>query len=633
MTTNALRRGLVVVIVAIITLAFQHAVQADQCRLSCTSGHPVCSMQAMAAAKGCLQDCAADPTNKQCKLSCMTSFRDTRKACRASRTDCMTNCPAVPSVSGDACTGDCGSVGKSCFGGTFDDGKRCVDNCISGVGPGAELATCLTRCAAALRGSGAACLAHLQGCLAECSGPVSGACFDTIAMQCTTEACGPDQPCTQPNQFCSPRCSTTPPSGVCFNSSSMECTQVACSSAQPCPSEKQSCVPECPILPPTGRCVDPATNQCTDQPCGPGRRCAAENLKCTLQCPPPPPPPTQAPPCSAVPCGGQCVINPPCPNGEPCSKRPSFPGQCAIDASGACQCVPASPPPTPTRPVRPTPTPQCADVPCGGRCLISVPCPNGEPCPEAPVRIGQCTSDSSTGTCQCVPFVPPTQPPKPTPTPQCSGLTCGGACLLAPNCPNGTVCPDFVVRGECRTDSAGECQCVPAMPPTPKPTPQTTPKCATDADCADNSGCTADRCVEGRCEHACLCVRAADASCCPGPAAFCVRPCGADAAGSCGGACPFGTTCESQPNTATGCGCVSEEGGPCGGNILNPRPVCADGLVCKQVLPDIVGVCVKPQTNCIPFFAPGCSQTSDCCEPCGHAPCAVCIGGTCVGAP
>jgi hypothetical protein len=197
------------------------------------------------------------------------------------------------------------------------------------------------------------------------------------------------------------------------------------------------------------------------------------------------------------------------------------------------------------------------------------------------------------------------------------------------------------------------------------------PPCHTDADCDDGNPCTADRCVNGMCEHACVCLDGTGAvSCCPGPAALCVRPCGmdangvcggvcpaanevctasgttcactpippscgADAAGVCGGTCPTGATCESLPTAATPtCRCVSGLGGPCGGFVFPPPPVCAPGLVCQQTNPDVPGVCVNP--TCVPFSANGCTQTSDCCEPCTvlqRAPCAVCLQGQCVGTP
>jgi hypothetical protein len=198
-----------------------------------------------------------------------------------------------------------------------------------------------------------------------------------------------------------------------------------------------------------------------------------------------------------------------------------------------------------------------------------------------------------------------------------------------------------------------------------------TPPCSTDADCDDGNPCTADRCVNGTCEHACVCLDASGApNCCPGPATLCARPCGkdtdgvcggtcsapdevcapsggtcactpipppcgADAGGMCGGTCPTGATCESLPTAASPtCRCVSGLGGPCGGNISALPPVCDPGLVCQQTNPDVTGVCV--QATCIPFFANGCTQTSDCCEPCtvlNRAPCAVCLDGQCVGTP
>jgi hypothetical protein len=279
----------------------------------------------------------------------------------------------------------------------------------------------------------------------------------------------------------------------------------------------------------------------------------------------------------------------------------------------------------------PAPTPQCSGTSCGGPCVLSPPCPSAGPCPEIVSRLGQCAPDA-TGTCRCVlPTPEPTRTPPLTPTPECSSVPCGGHCVIVPPCPPGGACPDFVLQGECRDDSSGACQCMPTSAPTQTPVPT----CATDADCDDHEACTVDHCVNATCEHACICVTAAGApACCPGPAALCVRPCGGDASGACGGICPTGATCESLPTAPTFCACVSDVGGPCSGNIFAPPPVCAPGLVCQQSLPDITGVCVKP--NCIPFFTAGCSQTSDCCHPClagTRAPCAVCLRGTCVGTP
>jgi len=176
--------------------------------------------------------------------------------------------------------------------------------------------------------------------------------------------------------------------------------------------------------------------------------------------------------------------------------------------------------------------------------------------------------------------------------------------------------------------------CVAPCRPTTTTTTLPGSGCTADADCDDGNGCSVDRCVDGTCQHVCICFAAAASTCCPGPSALCVRPCGAEATGACGGFCPGGASCEASAPAAA-CGCVSGPGGPCGGNILNPRVTCAPGLVCRQSNPDVTGVCVE-RTGCIPLFQPGCTQTSDCCDPCGNgriAPCGVCIRGTCEGAP
>jgi hypothetical protein len=364
-----------------------------------------------------------------------------------------------------------------------------------------------------------------------------------------------------------------------------------------------------------GKCFDTTTKECTDQPCTLGTPCPTANQVCTLQCPPP------TPQCSGLPCSGSCVVPFPCPAGKTCNGPdvPVFLGQCEPNATGGCDCVAL---PTPTAgPPSPTPTPQCSGATCGGPCLISFPCPPGGPCPEMPIQLGQCASTTS-GACECE-RVGPT--PAPTPPPQCNSAACGGSCVIVPPCTLPGPCPNFVISGQCGVAADGSCQCVPGPPPTPV--------CVADADCNDNNPCTADRCLNGACEHDCICLTAAGGGpCCTGPSSLCVAPCGTDAAGTCGGFCPVGATCETLANAA--CGCVSGPGGPCGGNVFAPAPVCAPGLVCQQRVPDAMGYCEK--ANCVPLFSSGCSQTSDCCEPCENgtrAPCGACINGTCEGAP
>src|SRR5262245_61189758 len=57
------------------------------------------------------------------------------------------------------------------------------------------------------------------------------------------------------------------------------------------------------------------------------------------------------------------------------------------------------------------------------------------------------------------------------------------------------------------------------------------------------------------------------------------------------------TSSSTTTSTTSGASCwdgtpVSNEGGPCGGNLWTNPPTCANGLVCQQTgLPDSVGTC------------------------------------------
>jgi len=604
-------------VVALAPLALPSFARAQECTTGCAHGRVVCSMQARTGRAACMQSCTFGDV--RCHSACVKAARSARATCRTARADCATTCPAA-ATSSPSCAVDCSTAAKACFADVLTTGTTCVESCKES--DGSDLKSCLEQCAATIGRSGAICLATFEGCLIGCQGQATGACFSTTAMECTAEPCGPGQACSQPDAFCSERCSTPPPSGTCLDLGTRQCTNETCSPAQPCGGPGQVCVPVCPLPIPQGQCFDPTTNDCTDQPCDLSHRCPLENQLCTLQCPRR----TPVPQCAGVPCEGPCAIDPPCLPNQPCPKYPSRLGQCMPDAAGNCGCVAGSPPPTPTP--QPTPMSPCEDPACGGPCvvIVPVPCALGAICngPRIAELKGQCTV-SANGQCNCVPVFPT---PPATPTPQCNSAACGGPCFFSPRCPPGFACPAVVLAGHCDLAADGSCGCMPDARETP------TPGCAADADCGDDNACTADRCVNGVCEHACLCVSAGgEQACCPGPAAFCVTPCGSDATGACGGACPFGASCESTA-TNSGCGCVSGPGGPCGGNIFAPPAVCAAGLVCHQTVPDATGYCEKP--NCVPLFTSGCSETSDCCEPCGngtHAPCGVCSNGVCEGAP
>ena len=263
----------------------------------------------------------------------------------------------------------------------------------------------------------------------------------------------------------------------------------------------------------------------------------------------------------------------------------------------------------------------------GGGCVDATGQCTGETCsPEVPCKAtnevcsANCGAPPSAGTCFDLM------------SRSCTGLACGAdaACLSNQVCL--AVCPPPAPKGKCFVTVDGQCtdqSCGPDQPCT-QPNTFCSPAClgpggcSSDADCDDHNGCTADTCVNGACQHACLCVGPqGTASCCPGPAALCAPPCGVDANGTCGGQCAPGSSCTSVPGANT-CGCVSGVGGPCGGNILNPPPVCAPGLLCQQVNPDITGVCVEPGNGC----GAGNMCVGPCKVPCADGTIAV---GTCSG--
>ena len=178
-----------------------------------------------------------------------------------------------------------------------------------------------------------------------------------------------------------------------------------------------------------------------------------------------------------------------------------------------------------------------------------------------------------TGQCTCFDLV----------AAKCTHQSCGAAHPCLPNQACVSSCPPPPPSGRCFVTVDMQCSdepCDAAHPcrnpnefcsaACPSSTTTTLPGCQSDADCDDHNGCSVDRCVDGTCQYVCVCVDpVGSATCCPGPAALCAHP-----------------------TTTT--------------------------------------------IPCIPFFESGCSATSDCCEPCipGRVPpCAVCLQGTCAGAP
>ena len=653
------------------------------CIAACGAPARTCFADALASGASCIEKCKAGggASVQTCLQRCAAAIGDSRSTCLASFQGCAGGCQGQAtggcfSTLAMECTAEpCGPEHPCTQPNAF-----CSERCATPPQGGTCLDPATMQCTEQTCSATQPCAKSDQPCVPVCPPPLpQGKCFDPQTKECTDQPCDPTRPCAAANQICTLQCPQRTPIAPCSSAPcggpcgiSPTCPLgVACPQAAfvvrvgQCTSDAAgncACVPASP--PPTATPQPTPTPQCIAIPCGgscsvvvrfpcpSGKVCNGPNApveegQCTLSadgscvCVPiqptpratPTPGATGTPQCGGPVCGGECTVSVDCPPGIRCREFPNRIGQCTADATGNCVCMPVE---LPTATAQPTRTPQCNALPCGGRCSVIVPfpCPPGRVCngPDLPSVEGQCAL-AEDGRCDCIPVRPTprgTVTPRPTATPQCADPVCGGRCVISPICPPGGPCPEYPSRvGQCAAAADGSCQCVPVEPKTP------TPECANDADCHDDDGCTADRCVNGACEHECLCVSASgDRSCCPGPAAFCAAPCGSDAAGVCGGVCPTGARCESASSANGACGCVSGPGGPCGGNIFAPPPVCAAGLVCHQTLPDVTGYCEK--ADCVPLFTTGCSQTADCCEPCEngtHAPCGVCSDGTCKGVP
>jgi hypothetical protein len=153
----------------------------------------------------------------------------------------------------------------------------------------------------------------------------------------------------------------------------------------------------------------------------------------------------------------------------------------------------------------PMPTPQCRSDPCGGSCIISPPCtPSSDTaCPNV-VALGVCAFNPVTG-CRCEPVGQLSPTPKPTPVLE-HGRTCcecaDAACVDFTWVEVERLCPVG-----CQTFPDAECEapCHPGPVGGPAICASLTP-CKTDADCDDGNACSIDRCTIDGCTHACVCV-------------------------------------------------------------------------------------------------------------------------------
>jgi hypothetical protein len=188
-------------------------------------------------------------------------------------------------------------------------------------------------------------------------------------------------------------------------------------------------------------------------------------------CPPPPPPPCT--PCQdkglcttdGVACGADADGDgtDDCLDHCPCEPGPAESGGCAMPPCAPCMCIVA-----------------------GGTCGHDADgdgiddCSDRCPCEPGPPENGGC------------------------PRPICEPCS---SCQLVP-CGHDA-------DGDGVDDCEDSCPCRPG-PPENHGCPMGTP-CQTDADCDDGNGCSLDVCIDGFCEHKCLCLAADGFDCGPGP--------------------------------------------------------------------------------------------------------------------
>jgi hypothetical protein len=242
-------------------------------------------------------------------------------------------------------------------------------------------------------------------------------------------------------------------------------------------------------------------------------------------------------------------------------------------------------------------SPACSSPPPTGRCFDTL--------------ARKCTAETCDPGHPCLPneFCVPTCPPPP-PSGRCF-VTVENQCSTEP-CGPGAPCvnPNEFCSPQCLASTTTTITLATTTTTTTLPTGG----CKTDADCNDGNACTADHCVNGVCDHACVCLDSTGAvSCCPGPAALCVQSCGLDASGVCGGPCPTAT--DVCTPSATGCTCMPAPPA-CGDTFPTCGGSCAAGTLCATD----TSTC-----HCVPEGPPSCGDSFPACG--GTCP----VGTTCTG--
>jgi len=157
-------------------------------------------------------------------------------------------------------------------------------------------------------------------------------------------------------------------------------------------------------------------------------------------------------------------------------------------------------------------------------------------------------------------------------------------------------CTPFPDRSACVSERPSCCDACTGGTCTPVTTSTTLPRavCMDDAACGDGNPCTEDRCVEGRCQHVCLCVGPAGRpTCCPGPAATCPRPAWYYTCGDpvCGGHRDHPGVPPCGPGQTPGTACSPE------GKTCDPGSFCNELLLCATSSPRAYGRCPRSRAR------------------------------------
>jgi hypothetical protein len=174
----------------LLTATFAYA--DEECLDGCSSAKRVCVRAAVAAKKGCKEECRSVGSRKECRTTCSAAFEEARRVCKQARAGCQHECEGPPPT---LCERRCLVERHACFEDLRHSGQACVRGCLARAeearslcratrppgrclgGVARQLAGCLRGCAADLHAGHDRCAAGFEECLAQCdSGYGSASC-------------------------------------------------------------------------------------------------------------------------------------------------------------------------------------------------------------------------------------------------------------------------------------------------------------------------------------------------------------------------------------------------------------------------------------------------------------------------